>query len=165
MNAIHIIITGGAIDKSPSFDGKELVFTNSVIEDALSLCRITYPIVYHNLMLKDSLTMTTGDRLSISGRCTSIDSNKIIITHGTDTMTQTAEFLSLVRDKTIILVGSIVPLRVDLAEGMFNLGVAMTAVQYLPHGVYIAMNGKIFNYTDVEKNKINGLFEGNSYIM
>jgi L-asparaginase len=111
-------------------------------------------------MMKDSLSMTDADRQCIVDECKNTLENKILITHGTDTMAQTAQALGqTITDKTIVLTGAMVPYAFGSSDGLFNLGSALAFLQTLPHGVYISMNGKYFNWNNVQKNKKIGLFE------
>lgn len=112
------------------------------------------------LMMIDSLDMTDKDRALILENCENTPETKIVITHGTDTMIETAEVLaSGIKDKTIVLTGAMVPYTFGSSDGLFNLGTAIAFVQTLPPGVYIAMNGKYFNWDNVRKNKEIGEFE------
>ena len=104
--------------------------------------------------------MTDEDREKILQSCKDCEEDKIIITHGTDTMVETAQVLGKnIKDKTIVLVGAMIPYNQEKSDALFNLGCAVSAVQILPKGVYIAMNGKIFSWDNVRKNKELGLFE------
>ena len=111
-------------------------------------------------MLKDSLFMNDSDREKILQTCKLLEENKIVITHGTDTMVETAKLLGRnIKDKTIVLTGAMVPYKLGVSDAQFNLGFALASAQTLPDGVYIAMNGKIFEWHKVEKNKLVGEFE------
>ena len=111
-------------------------------------------------MLIDSLNMTTKDRGVILKNCISVKDKTIVITHGTDTMTETAKFLARENlKKTIVLTGAMIPYKFGSSDGLFNLGSAFAFAQVLPKGVFIAMNGRFFNWDKVEKNKISGKFE------
>jgi len=112
------------------------------------------------LMMIDSLEMTDEDRDLIVHQCNNCDETKIIITHGTDTMSETAKILaSRVKDKTVILTGAMIPIKFGSSDGLFNIGSAMAFAQTLPAGVYVAMNGRYFNWDNVRKNKQTGVFE------
>jgi len=112
------------------------------------------------LMMIDSLDMIDHDRIMIADQCNKATENKIIITHGTDTMADTARWLAQhVKEKTIVLTGAMIPYKFGSSDGLFNLGSALAFVQSLPHGVYVAMNGRIFNWDNVRKNKKTGEFE------
>jgi L-asparaginase len=111
-------------------------------------------------MMIDSLEMTDDDRELIAEHCTKSPEDKIIITHGTDTMAETAQLLSQrITHKTIVITGAMVPYKFGSSDGLFNLGSALAFVQTLPHGVYVAMNGRYFNANNVRKNKLTGEFE------
>jgi L-asparaginase len=104
--------------------------------------------------------MTNEDRNLILSKCLECNENKVVITHGTDTMVETAQFLGeAIKDKVVILFGSMIPYSIDNSDALFNLGVALSAVQSKENGVYITMNGKVFNWNNVYKNKDKGLFE------
>jgi L-asparaginase len=111
-------------------------------------------------MMIDSLEMTEEDRELVARHCETSEENQIVITHGTDTMTDTAKILAeKIHGKTIVLTGAMVPYKFGSSDGLFNLGSALAFVQTLPEGVYIAMNGKCFNWSNVRKNKQTGMFE------
>jgi L-asparaginase len=156
---IKLIITGGTIDKSYNMHNGELHFVDSHIPAMLGEGRCKADIEIDKLMLKDSLDMTDNDRLQILSACQQSGPSKIIITHGTDTMVQSAQFLQQVEDKTIVLTGTMIPYVFKQSDALFNLGSAFTAVQCLPVGVYIAMNGQVFKADDVVKNREEGVFE------
>jgi L-asparaginase len=110
--------------------------------------------------MMDSLDMNEQDRHTIARACQDVPENRILITHGTDTMPETAALLAgLIKDKTIVLTGAMVPYKFGSSDGLFNLGSALAFVQTLPAGVYVAMNGKIFEAENVRKNKTRGEFE------
>jgi L-asparaginase len=122
--------------------------------------RFQDPVDWTTLMMMDSLDMTEKDRLTIAQHCISTPEKNIVITHGTDTMVETARVIArLVKDKTIVLVGAMVPYTFSSSDGFFNLGTAFAFVQTLPIGVYIAMNGRYFKWDNVRKNKKEGIFE------
>ena len=157
---IRLFITGGTIDKSYNMQNGKLHFVDSHIPAMLaeSRCKADYEL--DKILLKDSLDMTESDRVLITHKCQQAEQSKIIITHGTDTMVETARFLSeQIDDKTIVLTGAMVPYVFSKSDSLFNLGSAFTAVQTLPSGVYIAMNGRVFNAHEVVKNRDEGLFE------
>ncbi|SHN91756.1 L-asparaginase [Bathymodiolus heckerae thiotrophic gill symbiont] len=111
------------------------------------------------LFLKDSLEMSDSDRDFILDKCQSCDEQNILITHGTDTMVETASYLAkTLKDKTVVLFGSMIPYSIDQSDALFNLGVALSAVQLKEPGVYIAMNGKVFDFDKVKKDKSLGVF-------
>ena len=158
--AVRIFITGGTFDKEYNELNGELFFKDSHLPEMLRLGRCKVDVDIRTLMMIDSLEMTDEDRELIARHCETCDENKIVITHGTDTLTDTAKILAnKVRDKTIVLTGAMVPYKFGSSDGLFNLGSALAFVQTLPGGVYIAMNGKCFNWNNVRKNKQTGMFE------
>ena len=157
---IRLIITGGTIDKSYNMNNGELHFVDSHIPAMLSEARCRAELVMEKIMLKDSLDMTDADRLLIASSCRQSEESRIVITHGTDTMVETARHLAdSINDKTIVLTGAMVPYVFDKSDSLFNLGTAIAASQCLPYGVYITMNGRILNAHEVVKNREEGVFE------
>ena len=157
---IRIFITGGTFDKEYNELNGELFFKDTHLHEMLRLGRSKLKLDITTLMMIDSLDMTDADRERISHECTHATEERILITHGTDTMAITASVLAeKVKDKTIVITGAMVPYKFGSSDGMFNLGSALAFVQTLPHGVYIAMNGKIFEGKNVMKNKSTGEFE------
>lgn len=157
---IKIFVTGGTFDKWYNELNGELIFKTTHVPEMLSLGRSRLDISVETLMMKDSLDMTDIDRNKIIQSCLSASEDKIIITHGTDTMVQTANLLAEnVQDKTIVLTGAMIPYRFGAYDGFFNLGCAVAYVKTLPKNVYIAMNGNYFTYDNVRKNKEIGEFE------
>ena len=157
---IKLLITGGTIDKQYNELNGELIFTQSSVEEMLRQGRSKLDISCETVMLKDSLDMNDNDRQQILAACHASDESQIVITHGTDTMVETSQVLAAkINDKTIVLLGAMVPYTIKNSDALFNLGCAMTAVQTLKNGVYITMNGKIFNYNEVIKNKDLGEFQ------
>ncbi len=158
-DAIRILITGGTIDKEYNPITGELTFSKSHLSNMLNQVRCKVKPVLEEVMLKDSLQMMKEDRELILKKCIGCPENKIIITHGTDTMVETARVLGdQVKEKTVVLVGAIIPYAFGASDALFNLGSAFSAVQVLPQGVYITMNGKIFHWNNVRKNKESGEF-------
>lgn len=156
---IQIIITGGTIDKHYNELNGELSFPETHIPAMLTQARCTAEIETQQLMLKDSLDMTISDRDAIKQSCIASDAQQIIITHGTDTMVDTAKHLATaIQDKTIVLVGAMIPYAIKQSDALFNLGSAITAVQLLPAGIYISMNGEVFDWDKVRKDKQAGEF-------
>ena len=157
---IRIFVTGGTFDKEYNeLDGK-LFFKDTHLPEMLRLGRSRINVDIRTLMLIDSLEMTEDDRRSMVEHCTKARETRIVITHGTDTMEQTAKVLGeSVRDKTIVLTGAMVPYKFGSSDGLFNLGSALAFVQILPPGVYIAMNGRCFTWNNVKKNRRTGEFE------
>lgn len=157
---IKILITGGTIDKIYDDLKGELTFDKTHVPAMLEQGRCNVDINIETLMLKDSLDMVEQDRMLILERCQACKEKRIIITHGTDTMTETAEVLGQrIKDKKIVLLGAMIPYSFDNSDSMFNLGCAITAVQSISNGVYITMNGKIFTWDKVLKNKDKGIFQ------
>jgi L-asparaginase len=158
---IQVYVTGGTFDKEYNFINGELYFKDTHLPDMFELGRCTLDIDVKTLMMVDSLEMTNEDREIILHNCQKCQSNQIIITHGTDTMVLTAGFLAAANiKKTIILTGAMVPYAFGTSsDGFFNLGSALAFGQSLPHGVYIVMNGRYFNWNNVKKNKKTGFFE------
>ncbi len=157
---IKLLITGGTIDKQYDELNGELIFTQSGVEDMLTQGRVKLDISLETVMLKDSLDMDDSNRQQILESCLACDEPQIVITHGTDTMVETSQVLATkIKDKTIVLLGAMVPYQFKNSDALFNLGCAIAAVQTLEKGVYITMNGKIFNYDEVIKNKDLGEFQ------
>ncbi|MEO8712320.1 MAG: asparaginase domain-containing protein [Parafilimonas sp.] len=158
--AIRIFITGGTFDKEYNELTGELFFKDSHLHEMLKLGRCKTEVDIRTLMMIDSLAMTDDDRELISHHCETAREEKIVITHGTDTMTDTAKVLAKkIKDKTIVITGAMIPYKFGSSDGLFNLGSALAFVQTLPNGIYIAMNGKYFNWDNVRKNKQTGQFE------
>ncbi|HKX00163.1 MAG TPA: asparaginase domain-containing protein [Bryobacteraceae bacterium] len=162
MNAqpIRILITGGTFDKEYDELTGKLYFKHSHLPEMLRLGRSDLKIEIQTLMMIDSLDMSDTDRNVIVEQCRTAPERRIVITHGTDTMVETAEGLaSKIRDKTIVLTGAMVPYKFGSSDGLFNLGSALAFAQTLPPGVYIAMNGRYFAAGRVRKNRETGMFE------
>jgi L-asparaginase len=157
---LRIFITGGTFDKEYNeLDGK-LFFKDTHLPEMLKLGRCKVPVEIRTLMLVDSLEMTNADRQIIAEQCRKCKEDRIVITHGTDTMEETARVLGKsITDKTIILTGAIVPYKFGSSDGLFNLGSALAFAESLPHGIYVAMNGRCFMWDNVKKNKKTGEFE------
>jgi len=158
--AIRIFITGGTFDKEYNLLTGELYFKDTHLQDLLSMGRSQVPAEITTLMLKDSLDMTAADRELIIAQCRDCAESRIVITHGTDTMAETAKALAhTIHNKTIVLTGAMIPIKFGSSDGLFNLGGALAFVQSLPAGIYIAMNGRYFSWDNVRKNKVSGVFE------
>ena len=158
-NEIKVFITGGTFDKEYNELNGSLYFKETHLNEMLQLGRSRLALTTETLMMKDSLEFNEGDRELIAKSCAASKSNKIVITHGTDTMTETALYLQKnCQDKTIVLTGAMVPYKFGSSDGLFNLGSALAFVQVLPAGVYIAMNGKYFEAGAVKKNTDKGEF-------
>ena len=158
--AIQIFITGGTFDKEYNELNGELYFKDTHMSELLEKGRCKVPVEIRTLMMVDSLAMTEGDRTLIAHQCKSCDETQIVVTHGTDTMSETAKVLAeKIKDKTIVLTGAMIPIKFGSSDGLFNLGSALAFAQSLPAGVYVAMNGRYFNWDNVRKNKQTGIFE------
>lgn len=158
--AIRVFVTGGTFDKEYNELNGELYFKDTHLAEMLDLGRCRLDVELRTLMMVDSLQMTEEDRKIICEHCLKAKEDKIVITHGTDTMVETAAVLGgSIRNKTIVLTGAMVPYKFGSSDGLFNLGAALAFVQCLPAGVYIAMNGRAFPWNNVRKNKRAGLFE------
>jgi len=160
MSDVRIFVTGGTFDKEYNELNGQLFFKDSHIHEILKLGRCKLDLSVRTLMLVDSLEMTDTDRSIIIESCKRAEEDRIVITHGTDTMTQTAEVLATqVLNKTIVITGAMIPYKFGSSDGLFNLGSALAFAQTLPAGVYVAMNGKYFNWDNVKKNRQTGFFE------
>ena len=158
--AIRILITGGTFDKEYDELNGKLFFKETHLPELLKLGRCTVPVSTRTLMMVDSIYMTDEDRALILHNCRHCEEERILITHGTDTMDHTAAVLAEARlPKTIILTGAMIPYAFGSSDGLFNLGASLAYAQTLPHGVYIAMNGRAFNWNNVRKNRKTGTFE------
>jgi L-asparaginase len=158
--AIRIIITGGTFDKHYDEIRGSLTFKDSHLPEILKFVRCSVPIELELNQLIDSLDMRTSNRLQVLESCRRASEERIVITHGTDTMVETAEVLGRAAlAKTIVLTGAMVPYIFSNSDAVFNLGCAITAVQLLPRGVFIAMNGMVFPWDKVRKNRDQGVFE------
>ncbi|MEH6449491.1 MAG: asparaginase domain-containing protein [Oleispira sp.] len=157
---MKILITGGTLDKQYNPLNGELIFNQSSLADMLAQSRSTVETELEILMLKDSLEMKDDDRQVLSSACNACEQTQIIITHGTDTMVESAQAIAaqLSPSKTVVLLGAMVPYQFKGSDALYNLGCAMSAVQVLPAGVYITMNGQVFDYREVKKNRAIGQF-------
>jgi len=157
---IRILITGGTFDKEYNELEGKLYFKDSHLPEMLKLARSEVNVTVRTLMMVDSLEMTDADRQLIVDQCTRAKEERIVITHGTDTMEVTARALGqAVKGKTIVLTGAMVPYMFGSSDGLFNLGSALAFAQALPPGVYIAMNGRHFLWNNCRKNRKTGRFE------
>ncbi|MEQ1675855.1 MAG: asparaginase domain-containing protein [Chitinophagaceae bacterium] len=158
--AIRIFITGGTFDKEYNELNGELYFKDTHMSDLLEMGRSRAAVEIRTLMMVDSLEMTDEDRELIVYQCNNCEESQVVITHGTDTMSDTAKVLAQkVKNKTIVLTGAMIPIKFGSSDGLFNLGSALAFAQTLPPGVYVAMNGRYFNWDNVRKNKQTGVFE------
>jgi L-asparaginase len=157
---IRVLITGGTFDKEYDEINGRLYFKDSHLPEMLELGRSRLDVDVRTLMMIDSLDMTDSDRGIIAEQCLAAPGSRIVITHGTDTMAETARFLeNRGLGKTIVLTGAMIPYKFGSSDGLFNLGSALAFVQVLPDGVYVAMNGRCFAASNVRKNKKTGFFE------
>jgi L-asparaginase len=158
--AIRVFVTGGTFDKEYNELDGTLFFQDTHVSEMLRLGRCLLDIEIRTLMMVDSLQMTDDDRAIVAEHCRHAPEDKIVITHGTDTMVETAAHLGReIQGKTIVLTGAMVPYKFGSSDGLFNLGSALAFVQTLPHGVYIAMNGRCHPWDQVRKNRAKGIFE------
>ena len=157
---IRIFVTGGTFDKTYDEIHGRLSFRDTHLAEMLRLGRARVPVSVRTLMMVDSLDMTDADRELIVRNCQQCAETCIVITHGTDTMVETAAALARsVSGKTVVLTGAMIPYAFGSSDGLFNLGSALSFVQVLPAGVYIAMNGQHFAWDRVRKNRETGVFE------
>lgn len=158
--AIRIFVTGGTFDKEYNELDGSLFFKDTHLPEMLRLGRCKLDIRIKTLMMIDSLEMTDADRRSVLAHCKRAEEKRIVVTHGTDTMEKTARILgTTLKGKTVVLTGAMVPYKFGSSDGLFNLGSALAFVQSLPEGVYIAMNGRCFPWSNVRKNRKTGEFQ------
>ncbi len=156
---IRIFVTGGTFDKEYNELTGELYFKDTHLPEMLKLGRCKTHLQIRTLMMTDSLSMTEEDRRIILHNCQKAAEDRIVITHGTDTMIETARLLAKAKlKKTIVLTGALVPYTFVSSDGLFNLGSAIAFAQTLPYGVYVAMNGKSLLADRVQKDKKTGEF-------
>jgi L-asparaginase len=157
---IRILVTGGTFDKEYDELTGKLFFKDTHIQEMLRLGRCKLDVAVRTVMMVDSLEMADADREGILANCRQAPESQIVVTHGTDTMVETARVLAAgAPGKTIVLTGAMVPYAFGSSDGLFNLGSALSFVQVLPPGVYIAMNGRCFSWDRVRKNPALGVFE------
>ncbi len=157
---VCIFVTGGTFDKTYDELGGRLSFRDTHLPEMLRLGRCRVDVSVRTLMMIDSLDMTDADRALIVRHCAECSESRVVVTHGTDTMVETAAALAVgVAGKTIVLTGAMIPYAFGSSDGLFNLGSAISFVQTLPPGVYIAMNGQHFEWNSVRKNRDTGVFE------
>lgn len=157
---IKLFATGGTFDKEYDEINERLHFKETHLFHMLKLGRCEVDIDLRTLMMIDSREMKDADRKIILENCKKTAEEKIVITHGTSTMAKTAKFLGkYIKNKTIVLTGAMSPYAFGSSDGLFNLGCAIAFVQVLPHGVYVAMNGRYFKCDKVRKNELTGIFE------
>jgi L-asparaginase len=159
MDRIAIFVTGGTFDKEYDELRGRLFFRDSHVREMLALGRCRLPVKVRSLMMVDSLDMTPADRRKILAACRKARERRLVITHGTDTMVETARLLGQnLRNKTVVLTGAMVPYKFGSSDGLFNLGSALSFAQTLPSGVYVAMNGRFFPWNGVRKDRSRGVF-------
>jgi L-asparaginase len=162
-SAIRVFVTGGTFDKKYNEITGALAFSETHLPEMLRLGRSRVDVAVQTLMMIDSLDMTLADRMVILEHCRLADERHIVVTHGTDTMIVTAQLLAFELradlEKTIVLTGAMIPYAFGSSDGLFNLGSALSFVQVLPAGVYVAMNGRYFPWDGVRKNRETGIFE------
>ncbi len=156
---VKIFCTGGTIDKL-YFDAlSEYKIGDPVVNGILKEALAKFPFEVESILKKDSLEITDEDREKIFNRVKAESCSHILITHGTDTMIDTAQRLQEIQDKTIVLTGAMQPARFRKTDATFNVGYAIAPAQHLPAGVYLAMNGQIFTPDAVQKNRAEAQFE------
>jgi L-asparaginase len=157
---IRFLVTGGTFDKEYNEITGALYFKDTHVREMLRLGRSNLGLEIRTLMMIDSTEMTDVDREMILKSCEEPGVDGIVISHGTDTMSETARYLGQrVKDRTVVLTGAMVPYTFGSSDGLFNLGSALAFVQTLPPGVYVAMNGRCFDWDDVRKDRSTGVFE------
>jgi L-asparaginase len=161
---IRILVTGGTFDKEYDELAGTLFFRDTHVQEMLRLGRARLDFTIETAMMIDSLEMDDAGRAAIVARCRAAAERAIVVTHGTDTMVETAGALAAaaLADKTIVLTGAMVPYAFGSSDGLFNLGSALSFAQVLPAGVYVAMNGRQFRWDAVRKNRETGVFESTS---
>ena len=158
--AVRFFVTGGTFDKEYNELTGELYFRQTHLPEMLDLGRSRVEADVTTLFLIDSLAMTDDHRSLIAKACVDTPEEQIVVTHGTDTMVETARYLApRVGGKTVVLTGAMVPWKFGSSDGLFNLGSALAFAQVLPPGVYLSMNGRWFAWDNVCKNKAKGDFE------
>ena len=159
-DTIRVFVTGGTFDKDYDERTGALFFKDTHLRDMLKLGRCLVDVEVRTLMMVDSLEMDDDDRQVILSQCRKCPHERVVVTHGTDTMEQTARLLGeTITDKTVVLTGAMIPYAFGSSDGLFNLGSALAFAQSLPLGVYIAMNGRCFTWDNVRKNRDAGVFE------
>ena len=158
MESVLVLTTGGTIDKVYFDASSDFEVGDSVVGDLLQQANVCEPFEVRSLLRKDSLEMTDGDRELVREAVDAAPERRIIITHGTDTMTDTGRALLPQHGRTVVLTGSLAPARFARTDAVFNVGMAFGAVQSLPAGVYIVMNGQVFDATRVRKDRAQNAF-------
>jgi L-asparaginase len=155
---ILVLTTGGTVDKQ-YFDAlSQYQIADTAVTKLLAIARVTHPHQIEEVLRKDSLELTDNDRSRIIEHVRLAPFSRIVITHGTDTITLTARALSTIADKTIVLTGALAPARFSESDAAFNLGMAFATVQTAPPGVYIAINGSVFRGDEIVKDRERGCF-------
>ena len=158
--AIRLLITGGTFDKDYDELSGKLYFHDTHVHEMLKLGRCRLETRVRTVMMVDSLEMSDSDREIVKEVCRKSEEDQIVVTHGTDTMPETARVLGeAALPKTIVLTGAMIPYAFGSSDGLFNLGSALSFAQTLPPGVYVAMNGRCFPWDRVHKNRSTGVFE------
>lgn len=158
--SIRVFVTGGTFDKEYDELQGNLFFKDTHLPAMMKRGRCRLDLDIRTLMMVDSLDMTDADRAVIARNCAETPQKQIVVTHGTDTMVDTARRIAEeVSDKTVVLTGAMIPYAFGSSDGLFNLGSALSFVQTLPPGVYVAMNGRYFPWDRVRKNRDRGVFE------
>lgn len=157
---LRIIATGGTFDKHYNELNGVLGFAESHLPEVIARTRMTIPVALEVVSLLDSLDMQDDDRQKVLGACQAAAEKAIVIVHGTDTMRETAEVLGgVATDKTIVFTGAMIPYEIANSDALFNFGFACGVAQVLPAGVYVAMNGQVFSWDNVTKNRSAGVFQ------
>jgi L-asparaginase len=157
---VRILVTGGTFDKEYNELDGSLFFRKSHVPEMLELGRSRVPAAVQTLMMVDSLDMSPAQRRAVLAACRKAPENRLVVTHGTDTLVETAKLLGReLKGKTVVLTGAMVPYKFGSSDGLFNLGSALSFAQALPEGVYVAMNGRAFAWDAVRKNRAKGEFE------
>jgi L-asparaginase len=158
---IRILVTGGTFDKEYDEVRGRLFFKDTHVQEMLEKGRSRVPVSIRTLMMIDSLDMTDADRALVVEQCRQSEVDRIVVTHGTDTMVETARAIAAagLHKKTVVLTGAMIPYAFGSSDGLFNLGSALSFAQVLPPGVYVAMNGQHFRWDQVRKNRDTATFE------
>ena len=157
---IRVFVTGGTFDKEYDELSGRLYFKDTHLDEMLRLARCRIDVAVTTLLMKDSLDMDDSDRRLVVERCREVSESRIVVTHGTDTMAETARALHAAGiGKTVVLTGAMIPYAFGSSDGLFNLGSALSFAQVLPTGVWVAMNGRVFPGDSVRKNRESGIFE------
>lgn len=159
-STVRLLVTGGTFDKHYDEIHGTLAFGETNVPAVLARGRCLLPVEVEVLMLKDSLDLSDADRARIVTAARDSAEHRLVVTHGTDTMVETAAALAAARlGKTVVLTGAMIPFALGSSDGLFNLGSALSFAQVLAPGVYVAMNGNYFPWDDVRKNRELGIFE------